>query len=194
MDRRSFMTSAGALALGATLPGCTTTGAGDAAALAPATAGGEDQRLRTMLDRFFYARLEDNPEQATGLGLDKGERAHLRSKLDDYSAAGQAKDLARAKAELAELRQVDRTRLSEAAALDYDVVEYGLLNRIQASERFTYGSAGGRFAPYVLSQLTGPYRGIPDFLDTQHGIENQADAESYVARVAQFPRALDESL
>ncbi len=194
MDRRSFMTSAGALALGATLPGCTTTGAGDAAALAPATAGGEDQRLRTMLDRFFYARLDDNPEQATGLGLDKGERAHLRSKLDDYSAAGQAKDLARAKAELAELRQVDRTRLSEAAALDYDVVEYGLLNRIQASERFTYGSAGGRFAPYVLSQLTGPYRGIPDFLDTQHSIENQADAESYVARVAQFPRALDESL
>ncbi|WP_324749837.1 DUF885 family protein [Sphingomonas sp. LY54] len=194
MDRRSFMTSAGALALGATLPGCTTAG-GDSAALTPtATGGSEDQRLRTMLDRFFYARLEDNPEQATGLGLDKGERAHLRSKLDDYSAAGQAKDLARAKAELAELRQVDRARLSEAAGLDYDVVEYGLLNRIQASERFTYGSAGGRFAPYVLSQLTGPYRGIPDFLDTQHSIENRADAESYVARVAQFPRALDESL
>ncbi|MEA1013028.1 DUF885 domain-containing protein [Sphingosinicella sp. LY1275] len=194
MDRRSFMTSAGALALGATLPGCTTAG-GDSAVLTPAATGGsEDQQLRTMLDRFFYTRLEDNPEQATGLGLDKGERAHLRSKLDDYSAAGQAKDLARAKAELAELRQVDRARLSEAAGLDYDVVEYGLLNRIQGSERFTYGSAGGRFAPYVLSQLTGPYRGIPDFLDTQHSIENRADAESYVARVAQFPRALDESL
>jgi uncharacterized protein (DUF885 family) len=194
MDRRSFMASAGALALGATLPGCTTTPTG-AAALTPAAAGGnEDARLRTMLDRFFYARLEDNPEQATGLGLDKGERAHLRGKLDDYSAAGQAQDLARAKAELAELRQVDRARLSEPAALDYDVVEYGLLNRIQASERFPYGSAGGRFAPYVLSQLTGPYRSIPDFLDTQHSIENQADAESYVARVAQFPRALDESL
>ena len=194
MDRRSFMASAGALALGTTLPGCTTTPTGTPGA-APAAAGGnEDARLRTMLDRFFYARLEDNPEQATGLGLDKGERAHLRSKLDDYSAAGQAQDLARAKAELAELRQVDRARLSEPAALDYDVVEYGLLNRIQASERFPYGSAGGRFAPYVLSQLTGPYRSIPDFLDTQHSIENQADAESYVARVAQFPRALDESL
>jgi uncharacterized protein (DUF885 family) len=194
MDRRSFMASAGALALGTTLPGCTTTPTGTAA-LTPAAAGGsQDARLRTMLDRFFYARLEDNPEQATGLGLDKGERAHLRSKLDDYSAAGQAQDLARAKAELAELRQVDRARLSEPAALDYDVVEYGLLNRIQASERFPYGSAGGRFAPYVLSQLTGPYRSIPDFLDTQHSIENRADAESYVARVAQFPRALDESL
>jgi len=194
MDRRSFMASAGALALGTTLPGCTTTPTGTPGA-APAAAGGnEDARLRTMLDRFFYARLEDNPEQATGLGLDKGERAHLRSKLDDYSAAGQAQDLARAKAELAELRQVDRARLSEPAALDYDVVEYGLLNRIQASERFPYGSAGGRFAPYVLSQLTGPYRSIPDFLDTQHSIENQADAESYVARVSQFPRALDESL
>ena len=189
MDRRSFMASAGAVALSAALPAHAR-----AQAQAAATPGGEDARLRAMLDRFFYERLDSNPERATGLGLDKGERAHLRSKLDDYSAAGKAEDLARAKAELAELGTVDRARLSANAALDYDVVEYGLVNAVRANERFTYGSAGGRYAPYVISQLTGPYRGIPDFLDTQHGIETAADADAYLARLAQFPTALDQSL
>ena len=189
MDRRSFMASAGAVALSAALPAHAR-----AQAQAAATPGGEDARLRAMLDRFFYERLESNPERATGLGLDKGERAHLRSKLDDYSAAGKAEDLARAKAELAELGTVDRARLSANAALDYDVVEYGLVNAVRANERFTYGSAGGRYAPYVISQLTGPYRGIPDFLDTQHGIETAADADAYLARLVQFPTALDQSL
>ncbi|MFC7499422.1 DUF885 domain-containing protein [Enterovirga sp. GCM10030262] len=189
MDRRSFMASAGAVALSAALPAHAR-----AQAQAAATPGGEDARLRAMLDRFFYERLDSNPERATGLGLDKGERAHLRSKLDDYSAAGKAEDLARAKAELAELGTVDRARLSANAALDYDVVEYGLVNAVRANERFTYGSAGGRYAPYVISQLTGPYRGIPDFLDTQHGIEAAADADAYLARLAQFPTALDQSL
>lgn len=193
MDRRSFMMSAGALAVGAALPSCATPG--EAGAGEPlAAAGGEDARLRSLLDRFFYARLEDNPEGATGLGLDTGERAHLRSRLDDYSAAGKAKDLARAKAELAELRRLDRRRLSPGAALDYDVVEYGLVNSIAASERFTFGSAGGSFSPYVISQLTGPYRGVPDFLDSQHPVKSEADAQAYLDRLSQFPAALDQSL
>lgn len=189
MDRRSFMVSAGAVALSASLPGYSVM-----AQSASSAAGGEDARLKAMLDRFFYDRLEDSPERATGLGLDKGERAHLRSRLSDYSAAGEAKELARSKAELAELRSVDRDKLSYGSTIDYDVVEYGLVRGIEANERFSYGSAGGRFAPYVISQLTGPYRGVPDFLDTQHQIENKADADAYLSRLEQFPTALDQSL
>jgi uncharacterized protein (DUF885 family) len=183
MDRRRFMTSAGAVALAAALPSCATTAPG----------GSEDARLRAMLDRFFYERLKDNPEAATAQGLDTGERANLRFLLDDYSAAGRAEDLARAKAELRDLRTVRRGALGETAALDYDVVEYGLQRTITGLERFPYGSAGGRYAPYVLSQLTGPYRGIPDFLDNQHPIESRTDAEAYLARLSAFPRALDQS-
>jgi uncharacterized protein (DUF885 family) len=183
MDRRQFMTSAGAVALAATLPSCATTG----------PAAGEDARLRALLDRFFYDRLQDNPEAATSQSLDTGERTNLRFLLDDYSTAGRAKDLARAQAELRELRTVRRASLGDAAALDYDVVEYGLERTITGLERFPYGASGGYYAPYVLSQLTGPYRGIPDFLDNQHPIETRTDAEAYLARLSAFPRALDQS-
>jgi uncharacterized protein (DUF885 family) len=188
MDRRLFVSSAGALALAATLPACTAKMTGAAAA-----SGSKDQRLRAMLDRFFYERLETNPEAATAGGFDKGERARLRFLLDDYSEKGRQEDLARSKAELASLRALGRSGLSEAAALDYDVVEYGLERAIGGTERFAYGSAGGRYSPYVLSQLTGPYRGVPDFLDSQHPIENRIDAEAYISRLGQFSRALDQS-
>ena len=40
--------------------------------------------------------------------------------------------------------------------------------------RFHYGNAGGRPAPYVVSQLGGAYYQVPDFLDTQHPIHNAA--------------------
>ena len=191
MDRRHFLCSAGALALAPHLSACANTNNLAAATAAPRS--GKDGRLRTLLDRFFYERLAGNPESATAGGFDKGEMARLRFLLDDYSQAGGARDLARAKAELAALRAVGREGLSSAAALDYDVVEYGLGRTISGTEQFNYGSAGGRFAPYVLSQLTGPYRSIPDFLDNQHPVETATDAQAYMARLAAFSRALDES-
>jgi uncharacterized protein (DUF885 family) len=190
MHRRQFLSSAGALALAPYVSACATT---KSLAAAPAASPAKDAQLRTMLDRFFYERLATNPESATGGGFDKGNLARLRFMLDDYSQAGADGDLARAMAELASLRSLGRDRLSEAAAVDYDVVEYGLERAISGAERFNYGSSGGRYAPYVISQLTGPYRGIPDFLDSQHPIEVAEDADAYIARLAAFPRVLDQS-
>lgn len=181
MDRREFMVGASAAALAATTAGAQT-GAG-------AT---PDARLRTLLDRFFYDRLAENPEGATSLGLDTGERAGLKSQLSDRSVAARARDLARAKAERAELRRIDRTRLSEASRLDYDVVDYQLDRGISGGERFSYGSGSGRYAPYVLSQLTGAYRDVPDFLDSQHRITSAADADAYLARLSALPKVLDD--
>ncbi|MBP6547220.1 MAG: DUF885 domain-containing protein, partial [Phenylobacterium sp.] len=63
LDRRSFLaTTAGAALLTA----------------APALAqGSEDAKLRTLLDKIFEDQVDDSPERATGLGLDKGARAAL---------------------------------------------------------------------------------------------------------------------
>lgn len=179
MRRRQFLASISAATVAASFP-----------ALARAQAGG-DAKLRAMLDRFFYARLDDDPEQATALGLDTGARAPLKSKLSDVSHAGQAKDFARAKKELAELRTVTRASLSDAGKLDYDVVEYGL-SRVIAGERYNYGASAGRYAPYILSQLSGAYRDLPDFLANQHRVQNAVDADAYLARVEAFSIAIDE--
>lgn len=180
MRRRQFLASISLAALGAALP--------SAARAAPASG---DAALRTLLDRFFYDRLEDDPEQAASLGLDTGPRAHLKSRLTDTSRAGQAKEFARARQELKALKAIPRAGLSEAGKLDYDVVEYGL-DRVIAGERFGYGASASRYAPYVLSQLSGAYRDVPDFLANQHRIQNAADADAYVARVEAFANAIEQ--
>ncbi|MCC2981470.1 DUF885 domain-containing protein [Sphingomonas sp. IC4-52] len=185
MDRRTFLGSTGAAALATAVP---------AAAQKAAAAGtnANDAQLRTLLDRFFYDRIGENPEGATALGLDTGERAGLKSKLNDGSAAGAQQDLARSKRELAELRKINPASLSPTARLDYEVVSYQLQRSIAGGEKFTYGASMGRFAPYILTQLTGAYREVPDFLDAQHRIKDAADADAYVARVAAFATAIDQ--
>ncbi|MEW9854560.1 DUF885 domain-containing protein [Novosphingobium sp. M1R2S20] len=183
MDRRSFIGSASVVALSAALPAGAQTPAGSGA--------GADGRLRAMLDHFFYDRLADSPESATRLGLDTGERAALKSQLSDRSAAGAAADLARTKSELAELRTISPSSLSPAARLDYEVVLYQLTRSVSGGERFPYGDNMGRYAPYVLSQLSGAYRDVPDFLDTQHRIRDAADADAYLSRLEAFRTAID---
>lgn len=188
MDRRVFLETVSLASLSTFLP-AVIWGEEAAAAEIPA-----DTKLRTLLDQFFYQSVEESPESASSLGLDKGERAYLKSKLDDYSTAGKFNRLAAARQRLYMLRALGKDSLSPAAQVDFDVVEYQLANIVASGEQFSYGAVGGRYAPYVISQLTGPYQTVPDFLDSQHKIETAADAESYLARLEGFAVALDQSL
>lgn len=181
MDRREFLAGASVASLAAAWP----------AAATPRSQAAADKKLSALLDRFFYDRLADSPEAATQLGLDTGGRAGLRAKLSDNSAAGFARATARSKRELAELRAIAPAALSPAAKLDQEVVTYQLERNIAAAARFQYGTNSDGFSPYVLSQLGGAYRDVPDFLDSQHRVENAADADAYIARLEAFPKAID---
>ncbi|WP_439539633.1 DUF885 domain-containing protein [Sphingomonas sp.] len=185
MRRRSFVQSIGAAALATSIPAAAR-GPGEAAT------GSGDAALRALLDRIFNDRLTESPEGATALGLDTGANAALKSQLSGRSAADEARDLTRAKRELAAIRAIDPATLGENARLDYDIVTYQLERSIAGRERFTYGSAGGRFAPYRLSQLTGAYQDVPDFLDNQHRVRDAVDADAYLARLEAFATVLDQ--
>jgi uncharacterized protein (DUF885 family) len=185
LDRRQLLASATALAAGAALPRL---------AWAEAPANPTEARLSQLLDRFFYERLDDSPQSAASLGLDKGERAALKSRLDDRSAAHKARQLERDKAQLAALGGVDRAALGPAAQVDYDVVAYQLRTSVDGGDKFKFGSVGGRYSPYVISQLTGAYQDIPDFLDNQHRVDTGGDADAYLERLHGFARALDQDL
>ena len=51
-----------------------------------------------------------------------------------------------------------------------------------------------RKTPYVVLQNTGAYLDVPRFLDSEHTIETAADAEAYLARLADYPQQLDNEL
>ena len=48
-----------------------------------------------------------------------------------------------------------------------------------------------RNTPYVVIQNVGAYLDIPRFLDSDHPIENAADAEAYLSRLQAFAKQLD---
>lgn len=184
MDRRSFLGQASVAALVAGMP----------AGLAAASNGSRngDDALRALLDRIFADRLAENPEGATRLGLDSGANAALKSQLSGRSTADSARELARSRAELGAVKAIGSSGLGADAKLDYDVVTYQLERSIAGQQSFTYGSSGGRFTPYLISQLTGAYQDVPDFLDTQHRVNSAEDADAYLARLGAFATVLDQ--
>ncbi len=159
-------------------------------ALAQPTA---DDQLLALFDAIFAEGIADSPERATALGLDTGANAGLKSRLSDYSRAGRAADLARAKRQLDRLRAIPADALSSARRLDRDVVEYDLSRRVMNETRFGFGSAGGNFAPYVLTHSDGAYREVPGFLENQHRVNNSDDAEAWLGRLSAFAGALDQN-
>lgn len=158
--------------------------------------GSEDARLRALLDAFFQEDLDGAPEFATALGLDVDARAGQRSKLADVSSEGRKRWVAAHRARLTRLAAIDAGKLSPAGRNDRDVVAYAYDTVVQGGERFTFGESAAGFSyapysPYVVSQLSGAYQSVPDFLDSQHPVKTAADAEAYLARLEAFPAALD---
>ena len=170
IDRRNFLASSTALAV---------IGLAESAIPAfaqPAPAAARDRALDALLTRWFNEDLRDNPQSATGLGLDVGALASLRGQLGDDSQARADADRAKAVRRHRALLAFGSRGLSPAGQLNYDIADFrGQVATMGAA--FHYGNAGGRPAPYVVSQLGGAYYQVPDFLDTQHPVHNAQDAD-----------------
>ena len=151
------------------------------------------QELNAFFDAYMARELRREPETATQLGLDKGALGWAKAQLADVSLEANAQEKADNARELATLRAIPRAELTGMDAINYDTVEFLLDIADEANRKFQYGGTGAG-SPYVLSQLTGAYQDVPDFLDTQHGIETSADADAYLSRVEAFGRLLDGEL
>ena len=117
MDRRSFLATSATVAL---LP------LAEAPAIAAVAKSG-DAKLNALFEAIFQERVRNSPELATSLGLDKGPNAALKSKLEtDPDPQVRAKDLARNRRAIAQLKAISPATLSDAAKLNREVVIYSL--------------------------------------------------------------------
>lgn len=153
-----------------------------------AIAASSDQ-LNTLFDTIFQEDLRQNPERASNLALDKDGNADLAGKLSDLSPAGVARRKALTADQLRRLLALDASGLSTADRLNHDTVVYTKRSAVRL-DQFEFGAGS---SPYVLSQQTGAYQFVPDFLDTKHRLENASDAEAYLARLEAFPGQLDDN-
>ena len=179
MDRRSFLATSATVAL---LP------LAESPAFAAVAKSG-DAKLNALFEAIFQERVRNSPELATSLGLDKGPNAALKSKLEtDPAPQVRAKDLARNRRAITQLKAISPATLSDAAKLNREVVIYSLETDTVAPARWNIDSAQ---RPYPIYQQGGSYFSTPDFLNTAHTIDNAADAEAYLSRLQQFATTLD---
>jgi uncharacterized protein (DUF885 family) len=156
-----------------------------------AAASGEAAKMYTLFDAAMAHALRTQPELTTALGLDKDDLAWTKFELTDLSSLALAANEETTATQLNALRAIQRSQLTGMDAVNYDTMEFQLALTVEADRKFKYGAGGGGF-PYVLSQLSGAYRDVPDFLDTQHGIDVKSDADAYLARMNAFARQLDQ--
>ena len=155
-----------------------------AAAPLPATAA--------LLDEAAWRMLALKPESATSLGLDTGAHAALRGALEDRSAAGQAAVAAMVRSDLARVEAVTDAGADPVTRTSLAVVKSAYRTALDGFA-LPYGDVtvgGWRNTPYVVIQNVGAYIDVPRFLDSDHPVNTAADAESYLARLGQFPAVL----
>lgn len=157
---------------------------------ASVTPNGRETDLRDLLDVMFQEQLALSPQSMTRYGIDRSDRWRAaRYALDDRSEIGLARERELRSRQLQRLRAFKREGLTGRSCTDYDVVSYDLGTQVLGD---TFGYGIGRGIPYVLTQLTGAYWDVPQFLLSSHAIENQEDARAYLSRLKEFGRALDQ--
>jgi uncharacterized protein (DUF885 family) len=171
--------------------------------LAACTSGGDsgspgpdETEALALLDSVADNLLALFPETATSLGLDTGDRAALRSQLIDRSEAGKQRIAEQVRADLARVNAYDASRLSHRTRTSFEVVKSAYTTALEGFA-LPYGDitvGSWRNTPYVVIQNVGAYLDIPRFLDSDHRIENAADAEAYLTRLQSYAKQLDGEL
>ena len=157
-----------------------------------------DAAAAALLDSIAENLLRLSPEIATNLGVDKGARAPLRSALKDRSAVGQQRAAEVIRSDLARAEAIGLAGLSHSTRTSVEVVRSAYRTWLEGL-MLPYGDVpvgydSWRNTPYVVIQNVGAYLDVPRFLDSEHPIDSAADAEAYLARLAAYPRELDNEL
>lgn len=149
--------------------------------------------LKAALDRLTTGELREDPEFATSLAVSEEiAGGKYANRLEDLSVEGMARQIGVLRAARGGLDHIDRALLSPDDAITYDVVTT-YIDDVSAGAKFGYGNYGfSPPTPYVVTQLSGAYYAIPDFLDSQHQITTVQSAEDYVERVKSFATVMDQ--
>jgi uncharacterized protein (DUF885 family) len=149
------------------------------ASAAPASAAPADD-FRALMDEHYRWLLRENPTEATALGV----RDHDQ-RIRDLSPEARERRLREARAFLARLEAIPADQLSPA-----DRVNRGILRRLLAEdiEAEGFGQRDMLFTTYAgwHQGFAGLARNLP--------FRTRADYESYLARIAQYPRLNDQAL
>lgn len=146
-----------------------------------------------LTEGIAYRLLQHEPMRATNAGVDSGEWAHLRGRLEDRSAAGQAAYAQTLKSDLANLNSLYTPQETPAMRVTREVIRSAYTTALEGFA-LPYGDVAvgsWRNGPYPVAQNMGAYIDLPRALDSTHPLKNASDVEAYLARLSQVAAVLD---
>src|SRR5256714_5732975 len=140
----------------------------------------DSKRANEFLDKCFDEFIATNPQFETWLGI----KTH-NDQWNDFSDEAAKRDLEIAQKNLAELkRQFPKEKLDKQAQLSCDIYEFQVQ---RDTEGFKF-----RLDNYPVNQMGGAHSEIPTFLINIHKIDNQKDAQAYIARLNGITKLFDQ--
>lgn len=181
LARRTFLQlSTAVAALG--LTGCLDDLLATGDDMTAASIGDEDRKLLAFFSQSFTRDLEEAPEFMTALGMKK-----RYGEWNDYSAAYADHAYRNTASDLEFMRtQVSRDALSPALRVSYDVF---LFRNEQRVANYAF-----RLHNYDISHFGGQHQEVPNLLINRHNIDDVADAEAFIARIAAADKPIDDGV
>ncbi|MBD3728943.1 MAG: DUF885 domain-containing protein [Sphingomonadales bacterium] len=188
ISRRQAMAGLGASTAIGLVSGC--------APMAPLATAPAPASATQLLDDIAWRLLAHEPERATSLGVDTGDHALLRYRLEDQTAAGQQAYADTLRADLQLVRSQDRVGVDPATVTSLEVVESAYSVALDGFA-LPYGDVAvgsWRNAPYVVIQNVGTYLDMPRFMDSTQPMRDGADVDAYCERMDALAGVLDGEL
>ena len=139
---------------------------------------------------WFYTRVfaqfaVDNPELLTQMRMlePMGIRGH-NARLADSSPAGTENAVAKLKADYATLKDYDSSKFTGQDRLSYEILDYFIGTQVRGEP--------WRYHDFPVNQLFGIQSELPNLMTQFQQVNDETDAAHYLARLALFPRKMDE--
>ena len=138
------------------------------------------KRANEFLDKCFDEYVATHPQVETSLGI----KTHS-DQWNEISDEAAKRDLETQQKNLAELKQqFPKEKLDKQTQLSCDLFEFQVQRDV---EGFKY-----RYDNYPVNQMFGVHSEIPTFLINIHKIDNQKDAQAYIARLNGIAKLFDQ--
>lgn len=156
-----------------------------ATALAAHTWHAKPLAINWFYTRVFAQVAIDNPELLTRMRMlePMGIRGH-NARLADSSPAETERAFAKLQDNYAVLKSYDAAKFTGQDRLSYEILEYFLGTQVRG--------APWRYHNFPVNQLFGIQSELPNLMTQAQQVNDATDAEHYLARLALFPRKMDE--
>ncbi|MFB2800150.1 DUF885 domain-containing protein [Shewanella seohaensis] len=139
----------------------------------------ESEKANALFETIFMENIMASPIAQTYMGIKQDY-----GKWDDIGDEADARELARTKKQLAEVNQLDASKLDPQTRLSLTLLTQNLNNDIKDYQ--------WRYHNYPVNQMHGGHSMIASFLINQHQITDVSDAKAYISRLNGVPKRLSQ--